>query len=448
MIPARRRHRLLAVVAAISLTLVAVGCGGDDDSSSENQLQTTTSAPSTTVEADGSTDTTAGGGNGGDGAAGRVDLHAGPGPFESVADPDRDGSLDGVEVSLQEVATLDEPTSLVVRPGDDDHLWASERAGTVRRLTRDGGTYEADGEPALDISDDTTTESERGLLSIAFSADGDTIYVSHTNAGGDTRLDAYAMSGDAIDTSSKETLLAVDQPFSNHNGGDVQLGPDGMLWFGLGDGGAGNDPGNRAQNPDELLGKVLRIDPTKPADGKPYSIPEGNPFADGGGAPEIAIMGVRNPWRFSFDRENDDLWIGDVGQDQVEEVDHLPIAQALGVNLGWSGFEGTEAHLDGEGRRPAESVPPVFEYTHEDGGCSITGGYVYRGRAIEALEGAYLFADYCAAELRALVLGDDGQVADERVLTDTESPISFAEDQDGEVYVLSQSGAVSRIVPA
>ena len=354
----RRRTRLLALLAAGSVALLGAACGGDEDPSSADRVQTTTSAPSTTAATSGSSDTTSGGDDR-NGAAGRVDLRAGPGPFESVADPDRDGSLDGVEVSLQEVATLDEPTSLVVRPGDDDHLWVSERAGTIRRLARRGETYDASGEPALDISDDTTTESERGLLSIAFSADGDTIYVSHTNADTDTRLDAYAMSGDAIDASSKATLLAVEQPFRNHNGGQVQLGPDGMLWFGLGDGGAGNDPDNRAQDPDDLLGKVLRIDPRKPADGKPYAIPEDNPFADGGGAPEIAIMGVRNPWRFTFDRENDDLWIGDVGQNQIEEVDHLPIAQALGVNLGWSGFEGTQAHLDGEGRRPAESVPPT-----------------------------------------------------------------------------------------
>ena len=160
---ARHRTRSCALVAAGSLALVAAGCG-DDDSSSEDQLQTTTSAPSTTVDGRRDHRHDRGGGSGGDGGAGRVDLHAGPGPFESVADPERDGSLDGVEVSLQEVATLDEPTSLVVRPGDDDHLWASERAGTVRRLTRGGGTYDADDEPALDISDDTTTESERGLL--------------------------------------------------------------------------------------------------------------------------------------------------------------------------------------------------------------------------------------------------------------------------------------------
>ena len=371
-----------------------------------------------------------------------------PAPSTSVADPERDGSLDAVKVKLLEVATLDTPTSLVVRPGDDDHLWASERAGTVRRLTRDGSTFDVDPKPALDISKDTTTDVERGLLSIAFSADGDTVYVSHTNAQGNTRLDEYAMDDDTIDASSRRTLLAVDQPFPNHNGGEVELGPDGMLWFGLGDGGGANDPGNRAQNRDVLLGKVLRIDPTKGTDGKPYAIPADNPFAHGGGAPEIAIMGVRNPWRFTFDKATDDLWIGDVGQDHVEEVDHLPLAQALGVNLGWSGFEGTTTYLAGDGRRPAESVPPIFEYTHDDGSCSITGGYVYRGAAIRALDGAYLFADYCKAQLRALRIDGSGKVVDERVLADVDSPISFAQDQAGELYVLSQGGSVSRIVPA
>ncbi len=354
----------------------------------------------------------------------------------------------GVRIRARQVASLNEPTVLIPRP-HDDRMYAAERSGRIRMLAHDGDGLRVTGSTVLDISDDVTIESERGLLGLAFAADGSVLYVSHTNANGDTRLESYDLRDDGTAAaSSKQVLLAQKQPFANHNGGDVVLGPDGDLYFGLGDGGATDDPDNRAQNPKELLGKILRIDPTHRTAGRPYSIPAGNPYRSGGGRPEIYLSGVRNPWRFTFDRANGDLWIGDVGQNAVEEIDWFAKGTAAGRNLGWSGYEGSVSYADGSGRRPNRSVPPVFEYRHEDGGCSITGGFVYRGRRVEALRGAYVFADYCAGQLRALRLGADKKVTDERLLgVAITQPISFAQDDEGELYVLSQAGGVFGLEP-
>ena len=341
-----------------------------------------------------------------------------------------DGTSTPAKILGRSAISLKEPTAMVVRPGDPD-LWVAERAGTVHRLAvSDGGrTLKTDGGAVLDISSDTTVDAERGLLGLAFSPDGDTLFVSHTDHDGNTRLASYAVKGDTVDASSRKVLLAVDQPYPNHNGGNVVWGPDQKLWFGLGDGGAADDPGNRAQNPKVLLGKVLRLDPT-------------------GGTPRIAITGVRNPWRFSFDTDGS-LWIGDVGQNHIEEIDHLPEGHITGTNLGWSGYEGTQPYLDGAGRRPGDPVMPVFEYTHDDGNCSITGGFVYRGKALKGLDGAYLFADYCAGTVRAIRLDGKGKLAAEYDLgVPVSGPVSFTADANGEPYVLSDAGDVVRLVPA
>jgi len=337
------------------------------------------------------------------------------------------------EVSVEATTAIDvdEPIMLIPRPGDPGDLYLAERAGLVRRLrVTDGGRkLVREGETLLDISDDTTTEAERGLLGLAFSTDGDTLFVSHTNKDGNTRVASYAMQGDKVDAASRKVLIAQDQPFANHNGGNIAIGPDGKLWLGLGDGGAGDDPANRAQNPKTILGKMVRIDPN-------------------GGTPEIMVSGVRNPWRWFFDTDGS-LWIADVGQNAYEEIDHLPAGSIKGANLGWSGYEGTHKYLDGDGRRPAETIAPIFDYSHEGGNCSITGGFVYRGKAIPALGGAYLFADYCVGELRAVTLGPDGKLGREIDLgVHLDSPVSFAADQAGEPYVLTGGGAIARLVPA
>ena len=219
----------------------------------------------------------------------------------------------------------------------------------------------------------------------------------------------------------------------------------------MGDGGGQGDPDQRGQNTNDLLGKILRIDPTQPSGDRAYGIPAGNPFATGGGAPEVWTYGLRNPWRFSFDQTTEDLWVADVGQNEIEEIDWLPAADdgaGRGANLGWSLKEGEEPFRDGDA--DVDLVDPVFEYSHDGGNCSVTGGYVYRGRAIPGLVGAYLFGDYCAADIRGLLL-QDGAVIDQRELgvsVASRSLSSFGQDLQGEVYVLSTDGTVYLIEPA
>jgi glucose/arabinose dehydrogenase len=391
--PARTTRLALAVATAGALLLGACGDGG--------KAEEPATPPSATQAPGGSTP-------------------AGTGTAPASTTPKVEGKVAG---------TADAPIALIPRPGDD-HLWMAERAGLVIRMkvSEGGRTLVHDGGPVLDIRRDTTTDAERGLLDIAFSDDGATLYVSHTNADGNTRVASYAIEGNRVDPSTRKVLVAVDQPYPNHNGGHIVIGPDGKLWLGLGDGGLGDDPGNRAQDPGTILGKIVRLDPA-------------------GGDPEIVVSGVRNPWRYAFDADGS-LWIGDVGQDSIEEIDHLARGAIDGSNLGWSGYEGTAEHLDGDGRRPADAVPPVFEYSHDAGNCSITGGFPYHGKAIPALDGAFLFADYCAGRVRAVRLGRNGKLAAEYDLgIDVPSPISFGVDAAGEAYVLSGQGDIVRLVP-
>ena len=343
--------------------------------------------------------------------------------------------LSQVGVSLEPVAQLDAPTAMAVRAGDD-RLYIAERGGTVRTIA-DG---EVTGDAVLDISDQVSTGGERGLLGLTFSADGSELYVSFTNVEGDSRVVAYAMDGARADPASARELLAVQQPFANHNGGNILLGPDEMLYLGLGDGGAANDPEGNAQDPDTLLGKMVRIDPS---DG---SAPPDNPFVGNDDyAPEIFALGLRNPWRFSFDRETDDLWVADVGQNSIEEVNTTPLRQASGGNYGWDIFEGSEPFEGDE--PPPNAIMPVEEYPTGDG-CAVTGGYVYRGSAIDGLQGAYLYGDFCAGFVRAIRV-EDGEVVDRAELgINVEQLASFGEDADGELYLLSLSGAVQRLVPS
>jgi glucose/arabinose dehydrogenase len=427
-----RRAPVRRLVAAIALAGVVAACGGDGGDDATAQPDDTV-APPTTGSSGAGTGEPGGEEPGPAGSAGTTE----PPSTTAAATP---ASLEDVEVRLREVAVAEQPVAVIVQP-DTGELFVVERVGTVRAL-EDGAVA---AEPLLDISADTVAEGERGLLGAAFSPEGDRLYLSYTNRDGDSRLHEWTVSDGVVDEGSRREVLAQAQPFANHNGGHILFGPDGLLWFGLGDGGASGDPEDRAQDPDALLGKILRIDPAVRGD-DPYGVPGDNPFAGGGGRGEIAITGVRNPWRFSFDRTTGALWIGDVGQNEVEEVTALPEGGILGANLGWDQLEGTAAF---EGEPPAGAVPPVYEYRHDEG-VSITGGVVYRGDAIPGLRGAYLFGDLATAEVWALPT--DGTSVGARVAlgvgVDPGTLVSFAEDADGEVYVISIGGSVSRLEPA
>lgn len=345
-----------------------------------------------------------------------------------------------ISLTFSVVTRATEPIALVARSGTDK-TYVAERGGTVRILN--DGNLSA---PILDISRDTTAGGERGLLGIAFSPDGTKLYVSYTNRSGDSRIDEFEANGDSIDTGSRRNVLGLAQPFANHNGGHIVFGPDGYLYIGFGDGGSQGDPRNNGQNYDAMLGSILRIDP-KPSGNKAYSIPPDNPFVNGGGLPEIWLKGVRNPWRFSFDSRTGDLWIGDVGGTQREEVDFLPAPErGRGANLQWPLQEGT---LRLKGAAPADSVAPVFEYDHNDqGGCSITGGVVYRGQRFPSLQGTYLMGDYCTGLIWALVPNRDGGVV-RRQLSMSPARIgdlsSFGTDSKGEMYAMSLKGQIFAI---
>jgi glucose/arabinose dehydrogenase len=413
--------RVIGVVLAAGLVgLGLAGCGDDDDGAASGV--TPTEPPASEGEPP-ATDSTSGA-------------------------PAAESPLDGIEIAATPVVQVDSPTALVVRPGSQT-MYVAERPGRVRPVTVVGTgpdrTYQV-GDPVLDISDNVVADGERGLLDIVFSPDGGTLYVHYSLApSGDARVAAYPMAGDEVDTGSYRELLAVEDPFPNHNGGEMEFGPDGYLYIAFGDGGGGGDPEGNGQDTHALLGKILRIDPASPSGGQEYGIPPDNPFADGGGGrPEVWLYGVRNPWRFSFDRANGDLWIGDVGQSEWEEIDQLQAAAGggRGANLGWNEVEAT--HSFEGGSNPDGGVLPVFEYSHDEG-CSVTGGVVYRGSAIPGLGGAYLFGDYCQGDLRGLRVRD-GQVTEERTFdAHVDQLVSFAEDAAGEVYALSLLGGIYRL---
>jgi glucose/arabinose dehydrogenase len=290
-----------------------------------------------------------------------------------------------------------------------------------------------------------STSNEQGLLGLTFSPDGTHMYIDFTDTTGDTHVQEFAMTGGVANVASRRELLFQKQPFANHNGGEVLIGPDNMLYIGLGDGGSAGDPMDNGQNNATWLGKILRIDP-KPSATGPYSVPSDNPFVSNpADRPEIWQWGLRNPWRFSFDRSTHDLWIGDVGQNAYEEIDFAK-AGASGVNFGWSQREGAHQY---KGARPAGSVDPVYEYSHLDGGVSVTGGYVYRGTRIPDLVGAYLFADYARGHITALQ-ARSGRVVGKRELDGVVQGglSSFGEDNSGELYALDLSGKLFRIDPA
>jgi glucose/arabinose dehydrogenase len=331
----------------------------------------------------------------------------------------------GLRVKFTAIIKLEQPVDLRVRPGDNDHLYIAERVG---RITSVLGSAK---KTILDMTSRTKAEGERGLLGFTFSPDGATLYVDYTDRNGDSNIDSYPMgsNGKAV-VGQRRQLLFQKQPYINHNGGNLVFGPDGYLYVGFGDGGLRDDPQNRAQDMGTWLGKILRIDPTRPD----HLAPADNPFVGIQGAlPEIWSFGLRNPWRYSFDADTGDLWIGDVGQDEVEEVDMSPKGQVgRGVDFGWSRFEGKTLYQSS--RTAPNAVEPVFQVTHsQDKACSMTGGFVYRGAAVPALRGLYIFGDLCWTGIRAW--SPAGGIVD--LGGPMTQVVSFGQDQHNELYVLA-----------
>ena len=448
-----------AAALAVGLTAGAVtaACGRDDALTDPvPTVPVVTEAVGETAAGTGEAPATASDSGGGEGleANGGEARGGGPDPTEAE-DPTGDdraapeaepsesaavfGDLDAVMVEVETVITLDAPIDMAVAPGDD-LAWVAERAGRVLRVDLDRGVV---AETILDISTETTTDGERGLLGLAVTEDW--LYVDYTDLDGHSRIEAFERAGSGL-SGRRRLILFQEQPYSNHNGGAVQIGPDGHLYIGFGDGGSRGDPLGAGQDPFSWLGSILRIDPT-PEAAEPYAVPEDNPFADGaGGRPEVFITGVRNPWRFSFDAVTGDLWVADVGQDAYEEVTLLLAANrgGAGANLGWARREGLHQF---SGDRPVGNVDPVWEYGRNRG-CSVTGGHVYRGSDIADLTGAYVFGDLCASRLWAVSVAG-GAVAFRDLGVDIPGGdlVSFGQDADGELYTLSLAGPVARIRP-
>ena len=356
-------------------------------------------------------------------------------------------------IGLEPFAEGFEQPVFVADPDDGTgRRFVVEQPGRIAILREDGGI---DPEPFLDITDLVESGgSEQGLLSVAlhpaFAENGE-FFVGYTaqagEGAGDNTIARYRVSADSpdrADPASGEILLALPDPFPNHNGGLVMFGPDGFLYAGFGDGGAGGDPLGNGQNPQALLGKILRLDVDADPGEAPYAIPADNPFADGAVArPEIWASGLRNPWRFSFDRETGDLWTADVGQNQIEEVNRQPAASAGGENYGWDLTEGTACFSE-DACSTAGLTLPVVEYTH-DFGCSVTGGYVYRGDSVPALRGVYLYADYCTGLLWGLGQDADGAWVASASIETGLNISSFSEDASGELYATDLGGTIYRV---
>lgn len=359
------------------------------------------------------------------------------------------GSVQAQEMELVEVATgLNAPLYVTQAPGDASRLFILEQ-NSAQILIRhaQGGPLDV----FLDLSALVLSGGERGLLGLAFDPDyasNGHFFVNYTDINGDTVVARYSVSADPDigDPQSALIILQIAQPFPNHNGGMLAFGPDGMLYIGTGDGGSSGDPGNRAQNGLELLGKLLRIDVSNAQPGVPYDIPVDNPFvSDPGFRDEIWALGLRNPWRFSFDRETGDVYIGDVGQSEWEEVDFQAAASAGGENYGWRLKEGNHCFNPPTSCDPGGLTDPIIEYAHTPflvlpRRCSVTGGYVYRGAAMPLLRGTYFLSDFCSSEIFGAVYDGVSLISVENFsefLNPTGGVTSFGEDATGEMYVVA-----------
>jgi glucose/arabinose dehydrogenase len=405
-----RRFAQLALVLALGFALI--GCNEDGSPDTTPEARSASPDPERSQEKEGTPR---------------------PGSFEPQS----------VRVELEPVAEGFEAPLGVTNAGDGSgRLFVVEQTGAIRII--DGGTVLE--EPFLDVGEAIVAGGEQGLLGLAFHPDykrNGRFFINYTDVSGDTVVAEVQTSGDPnqADEGSVQPLLQIDQPFANHNGGQLEFGSDGYLYIATGDGGSGGDPQGNGQNTGALLGKLLRIDVDS---GDPYGIPDDNPFANGGGAPEVWAYGLRNPWRFSFDSKTDDLWIADVGQGDFEEINRTPTDRS-GLNYGWNIMEGNQCFEEG-GCDRSEKVLPISGYTHEFG-CSVTGGYVYRGAESPALTGGYIFGDYCSGT----IWGIDARVSNftmpQTLLESGLSLSSFGLDEEGELYLTDLSdGGVYKVV--
>lgn len=424
-------HLSIRCYVAGALVMLAAGCADNSSgvdvtivtASSTTPSATTAPAPGTTVASAESSSTI---------APLSTTTAVATTPTAPLGDP---------TVTLTELGSFKQPVGMSWRPTD----------GTIYVVEQDGRVVIMNaGQPgvvALDMTDLTGADGERGLLGLAVNAEGSLAYVDYTDNSGNTEIDEYAIATDgAFDPATRRKVLGFNQPYANHNGGEVLFGPDGMLYIGMGDGGGAGDPERRALNLESPLGKILRIDVTPPA-AAPYTIPADNPFvAVDGARGEIWSIGLRNPWRFSFDRATDDLWIADVGQNQWEEIDVAWAAGGggRGMNFGWSAWEGK--HRFNDDQSPDGATPPIYEYEHGDAGCAVSGGVRYRGAAIPALIGWYVYADYCGGRVRALKI-EGAAVANELTLGSASNIAAVTEGPDGELFVLSVDGPIYAVTP-
>ena len=347
-----------------------------------------------------------------------------------------------LDIELQSFMTgLSNPVDLVFL---NDTMFIVDQDGIIN-MAVDGVLLEDD---FLNITSIVQFSGERGLLGLAFDPDFEsnrTFYVDYVNNSGNTVIAAYQTFEDSLmgDPGSATILLTISQPFSNHNGGQIKFGPDGYLYIGMGDGGSAGDPGDRSQDPQEYLGKMLRID----VNADSYTIPSDNPFVDDMSTlNEIWALGLRNPWRFSFDMQTGDLWIGDVGQNEYEEVDFQEASSAGGENWGWRCYEGLHPY-NTAGCGPASAYDaPIFEYQHTGGSCSVTGGYVYRGADSELLNGVYLGIDYCSGYLFGIRRLETNDIETYDFGNNGFGFTTFGQDADGEMYLAKTSGVIYKLV--
>ncbi|MDN3725428.1 PQQ-dependent sugar dehydrogenase [Aequorivita sp. SDUM287046] len=336
---------------------------------------------------------------------------------------------------------------LNLQHANDDRLFVVEQGGSIKIIQGDGTVNTT---PFLNISGNISSGGERGLLGLAFHPDYSNngyFFVYYTKPNGNSQVSRFSVSTgnpDVADENSELPIIDYSQPFSNHNGGCLAFGPDGYLYIASGDGGSGGDPGDRAQNINVLLGKILRIDIDNPSGGNNYGIPADNPFVGNPDAKEeIWAYGLRNPWRFSFDFTDNNLWIADVGQTNIEEINRVTIAEA-GINYGWRCYEGTQPFNTQDCPPQSEMTFPIAEYGHNNGNCSITGGYVYRGSTYPALNNLYFYGDFCSGIIGTV--DESGNLVTHGEFSG--NWVSFGEDVNKELYIIDIGGAIYKVTDA